>query len=80
MAICVIIGTMATAQESVLVRIIARIDEQIAEREARMLTSLSAEELHRVVDQLIDLHQSRWEHEETLKSLSPENKPPSVPQ
>jgi hypothetical protein len=64
---------MATAQETAIVLMIARIDEKIEDREARMLKSPSAEELHTIVDELVDLHQARWVHEATLKSLHPTN-------
>jgi hypothetical protein len=63
---------MVTAQETALILIIARINEQIAEREARMLKVLDADELQLLVDEVADLYQSRWEREEALKELTRE--------
>jgi hypothetical protein len=60
---------MASAEETEHILAIARISEQIAEREARMLTLLNADELAQLVDEVADLYQSKWEREEALKEM-----------
>ena len=69
-----IIGTIATDLETAIVLIIARIDDQIAQCEARMLTAIRLEELQQqTVDKLIELYQSKWEREEALRSSCANN-------
>ena len=61
---------MATAEATALILIISRINEQIAEREIRMLKVLDADELQLLVDEVADLYQSRWEREGTQPSAA----------
>jgi hypothetical protein len=64
-----IIGSMVTVRESDHILAIARINEQIADREASIFTCGDSEELYTFLNELADLHQSKWEREEILKAL-----------
>ena len=66
---------MATPEETAIVLAIARINEQIAAREIRMLASVNSDELQTLVDELAELYQSRFEREEALKVAAASESP-----
>ena len=59
---------MPTSRHNALAAILARIDKQIVESDAVLLKSLTDWELHRVTDELAELHVERLEVETKLQS------------
>jgi hypothetical protein len=55
-------------RQSILLRLLARLDQKIAETESQLLRVVSADELHSIVGHVADLHSRRKKLEARLKS------------
>ena len=59
---------MSTTERDELIRMLAQIDQRLADVEASLLTPLSEHDSHDALDKIVVLHESRWILEEQLRT------------
>jgi hypothetical protein len=61
---------VSTSERDELIRMLAQIDQQLADMESSLLKPLTEHDSHDALDKIVVLHESRWILEEQLRDDS----------